>query len=299
VVFAGGTVFKALHPISGRQPLALLRSALGVATATRAMRKPLALVGVGAGALPGRSARSLTRSIVRRADLLVLRDEDSARVLADAGAPPPFRVGADAAWTTLDAPAQPSAQGDAVIVALSRLAGGAGLARRLALVLAPAARAGLRVRLQPWQLPWDRDLARSVAASVDADVEIVPPPADLADARNLFAGARLVVALRFHALMAAAAAGTPAVAVAHEPKLSGLGRRLGYTVVEPTGPPEPLGQAILAAADRPPASAEAIAVERARAEQGMALLRVVLSGGRSDESAAVEGLDLVPETWIE
>ena len=34
VVFAGGTVFKALHPISGRHPLALLRSALGVATAT-------------------------------------------------------------------------------------------------------------------------------------------------------------------------------------------------------------------------------------------------------------------------
>jgi polysaccharide pyruvyl transferase WcaK-like protein len=299
VVFAGGTVFKALHPISGRHPLALLRSALGVATATRAMRKPLALVGVGAGALPGRTARSLAHSIVRRADLLVLRDEDSARVLAEAGAPPPFRVGADAAWTTLDAPAQPSAQGDAVIVALSRLAGGAGLARRLALVLAPAARAGLRVRLQPWQLPWDRDLAHRIAASLDADVEIVPPPADLADARNLFAGARLVVALRFHALVAAAAAGTPAVAIAHEPKLSGLGRRLGYTVVEPTGPPEPLGQAILAAADRPPASAETIAVERARAEQGMALLRVVLSGGRSDESAAVEGLDLAPEAWIE
>ena len=250
-------------------------------------------------ALPGRSARTLTRAIVRRADLLVLRDEDSARVLADAGAPPPFRVGADAAWTTLDAPAQPSAQGDAVIVALSRLAGGAGLARRLALVLAPAARAGLRVRLQPWQLPWDRNLARDVAASIDADVEIVPPPADLADARNLFAGARLVVALRFHALVAAAAAGTPAVALAHEPKLSGLGRRLGYPVIEPTGPPEAVGRAILAAADSPPASAEAIAVERARAEQGMALLRVVLSGGRSDESAAVEGLDLAPEAWIE
>ena len=68
--------------------------------ATRAMRKPLALVGVGAGALPGRSARTLTRAIVRRADLLVLRDEESAGVLADAGAPTPFRVGADAAWTT-------------------------------------------------------------------------------------------------------------------------------------------------------------------------------------------------------
>ena len=50
-------------------------------------------------------------------------------------------------------------------------------------------------------------------------------------------------ALRFHALVAAAAAGTPAVALAHEPKLSGLGRRLGYPVIEPTGPPQALGRA--------------------------------------------------------
>ena len=63
-------------------------------------------------------------------------------------------------------------------------------------------------------------------------------------------------------------------------------------------PPEPLGQTILAAADRPPASPDAVAAERARAEEGMALLRVVLSGGRSDESAAVGGLDLAPEAWI-
>src|SRR5207244_3721368 len=34
VVFAGGTVFKTLHPRSGRRPLELLRNGLGVATAT-------------------------------------------------------------------------------------------------------------------------------------------------------------------------------------------------------------------------------------------------------------------------
>lgn len=298
VVFAGGTVFKALHPLTGRHPHALLRSGLGVASAAKALRKPLALVGVGAGALSGPAARALARAIVRRADLLVLRDEESAQVLADAGAPPPFRVGADAAWSALDLPDAPRAQGDALIVALSRLAGGPGLAQRIALVLGPAARAGLRVRLQPWQLPWDLELARNVVSALDAASEIVPPPADLDDARNLFAGARLVVAYRFHALAAAAVAGTPAVAIAHEPKFAGLGRRLGHAVVDPTGPPDALGRAILDAADRPPASSETIARERARAEEGMALMRLVLSGGRSDDHAAVSGLDLAPEAWI-
>jgi polysaccharide pyruvyl transferase WcaK-like protein len=302
VVFAGGTVFKTLHPACGRPPLSLLRSARALSLATTAQRTPLALVGVGAGSLHGGRARALARGIVRRSDLLVLRDEESAGVLARAGAPAPFRVGADAAWTLLDPPAAPTAKGDAVIVALSHLAGGAGLARRLSLVLAPLVGAGLRVRLQPWQVvhgaPDDLDLARMIASRLDGDVQIVPPPADLADARTLFAGARLVIALRFHALVAAAAAGVPAAAVAHEPKLAGLGRRLGLPVVAPAGPPEAMARTILATIDHPAATPEAIDRERRLAEEQMALLRVLLSGGRSAESADVGGLELAPEAWV-
>ena len=61
-------------------------------------------VGVGADDLPGREARPLARWLVRHTDLLVLRDEESAAVLAAAGAPTPFRVGADPAWTLLGRP---------------------------------------------------------------------------------------------------------------------------------------------------------------------------------------------------
>jgi polysaccharide pyruvyl transferase WcaK-like protein len=263
---------------------------------------PLAGVGLGVGTLQGNRARALARGIVRRCDLLVLRDEESAALLARAGAPAPFRVGADPAWTLVEPPAGPTAGGDAVIVALSHLAGGAGLARRLARVLEPVVRAGLRVRLQPWQVirgaPDDLDLARMVAGRLDGDVQIVPPPAGLDDARDLFAGARLVVALRFHALTAAAAAGVPFVAVAHEAKLAGLGRRLGQPVVPPAGPPEAIARTILRAVDHPPPSRAAIERETRLAGGQMALLRVVLSGGRSDEAAAVGGLELAPEAWV-
>ena len=304
VVFAGGTVFKTLHPRSGRRPLELLRNGLGVAAATRAAGVPLALMGVGAAPLPTRRARALARGIVNRADLLVLRDADSARLLADAGAPAPFRVGADASWTRIQSPPAPSARGDAVIVALSHLAGGPGLAARLALVLTPLQRAGLRLRLQPWQVSDgasdDLGLARAVAAQLPAEAQIVPPPATLDDARDLFAGARLVVALRFHALVAAAAAGVPAIAYAHEAKLAGLGARLGQAVVRPAGTVDNVGSAMLAAIedDIAPASPEAINRERERARTGMALLRLLLRGGRGPEGAAVSGLELVPTGWI-
>jgi polysaccharide pyruvyl transferase WcaK-like protein len=305
VVFAGGTVFKTLHARSGRRPLELLRNGLAVAAATSAAGVPLALMGVGAAPLATRRARALARGIVNRADLLVLRDTHSAGLLAEAGAQAPFRVGADASWTRVEAPQAPSARGDAVIVALSHLAGGPGLAARLALVLAPMQRAGLRLRLQPWQVLGkgaadDLMLARSIAAQLPAPAQIVPPPATLDDARDLFAGARLVVALRFHALVAAAAAGVPAIAYAHEAKLAGLGERLGQAVVRPPGTAEGVGAAMLAAIEDgiAPASPEAIARERDRAREGMALLRLLLSGGRGAESATVSGLELVPTGWI-
>jgi polysaccharide pyruvyl transferase WcaK-like protein len=306
VVFAGGTTFKLLHPRSGRRPLELLRNGLGVAAAARAAGAPVALMGVGAAPLSTRRPRALARAIVNRADLLVLRDADSARLLAEAGAPSPFRVGADASWTRIEPPEAPSARGDAVIVALSHLAGGPGLAARLALVLAPLQRAGLRLRLQPWQVLEARDaeddvaLARAVAAQLPAPAEIVPPPATLEDARDLFAGSRLVVALRFHALVAAAAAGVPAIAYAHEAKLAGLGARLGQPVVRPAGMAEAVGSSMLNAIEDgvEPASAEAIRRERERARAGMALLRLLLTGGRGAEGAAISGLELVPTGWI-
>jgi polysaccharide pyruvyl transferase WcaK-like protein len=308
IVFAGGTVFKTLHPRSGRRPLELLRNGLAVAAAASVAGTPLALNGVGAAPLPTRRARALARGIVHRAALLILRDAESARLLADAGAPAPFRVGADASWTRIEAPTAPSARGDAVIVALSHLAGGPGLAARLARVLAPLQRAGLRLRLQPWQVHSDDDgdgaddlaLARALAQQLPAPAEIVPPPATLDDARDFFAGARLVVALRFHALVAAAAAGVPAIAYAHEAKLAGLGKRLGQPVVQPAGTPATVGNAVLAAIEDGvlPAPPEAIEHERDRARAGMALLRLLLSGGRSSERAAVSSLDLVPTGWI-
>jgi polysaccharide pyruvyl transferase WcaK-like protein len=303
VVFAGGTVFKLLHPSAGRRPLSLLAQGMAVATAAKTLRRPLALVGVGAGRLPRRRARVLASAIVRSADLCVLRDEDSATLLAEAGAPAPLRVGADAAWACLDVPESPVRRGDAVIVALSHHAGGASLALRLARVLSPLAMLGLRLRLQPWQVTGGRHddlaLARAVAARLDGRAEIVPPPTGLDDACTLFAGARLVVALRFHALMAAGATGVPAVAIAHEPKLAAMARRLGQPAIAPEGDPADLARAMLHAAEHAlPPSTAAVALERTRAEHGMRLLRLLLDGGRGADAADVEGLELLPQGWI-
>jgi polysaccharide pyruvyl transferase WcaK-like protein len=327
IVVAGGTVFKTLHPACGRPRHALLARAAGLATLARAMRKPFALVGVGAGTLDTRLSRRLARFIVRCSDLLVLRDEESAARLAAAGAPTPFRVGADAAWTLLPhVPARvpstsqmpttvaiPAGGGHApvpldetaapapIVVALSHLAGGEELADRLADGLEPLLEEPHQVQLQPWQRDGgdggDAELAAELRERLGA-VELLDPPRDIVAARDSFRDAAAVVALRFHAVPAAAAAGVPLVAYAHEPKLAGGARRLGQHTVAPDAAPELLAERVMAAVDATPPSAEAVETERARAEDGFRLLRVLLARGRSTEAAEVDGLPLRPEEWL-
>jgi polysaccharide pyruvyl transferase WcaK-like protein len=307
VVFAGGTVFKALGPTCGRAPLSLLRRGLVMAAGAGALGRPLAMVGVGAGALPTAPARTLARRLVRRADLLVLRDDESAALLTGAGAPTPFRVGADPAWTLFeDAPesAAERARGDGVLVVLSHHAGGPRLAARLAAALAPVVAAGVPLVLQPFQVGGvhgtgldDLELGRAVRDRLGGVPELIVPPADLCEARDLIREFGAVVALRFHAAIAAAAAGTPFVAYAHEPKLASVGRRLRQPVVDPAAPVTALGEAALAALDGPPAAAPAVKAEVARAEEGFRLLHLVLTRGRGRPADDVSGLPLAPVPW--
>src|SRR5690554_5815034 len=94
LVVGGGTVFKTLHPTSGRRPHSLLLRTLAITRAARSRGITVSMVGVGAGRLPTPRARRLARAVATHADLLVLRDEESATVLAEAGVPTPLRVGA-------------------------------------------------------------------------------------------------------------------------------------------------------------------------------------------------------------
>jgi polysaccharide pyruvyl transferase WcaK-like protein len=238
------------------------------------------------------------RAIVRAADLLILRDDESAGHLADIGAPTPFRVGADAAWTLLPDPETRRAADGPVVVALSHLAGDRYLAEHLAAGLEPIADAGIPVRLDPWQPDGDAELATEVATRLGGRAEIAAPPADLTAARDDMTGARLVIAQRFHALVAAASAGTPVLAVAHEPKLSGLAGRLDLPVVAPDAPAHSFAGSVLSALDTAPADPELVRLERTAAEEGFRMLRVLLARGRSDEAEHLDGLSLRPEEWL-
>jgi polysaccharide pyruvyl transferase WcaK-like protein len=298
VVVGGGTVFKSLRPSTGRHPTALLRNACALTAAARATGKQIAMVGVGAGDLRSKTARSLTRWLVRHVDLLVLRDEESASALSDVGAPAPFWIGADPAWSArprlIDERDHATDRRPSVTVALSHHAGDEHLFAKLAEAIAPLCR-DHDVRLQPWQTGTGGDdvaIARRLCDRLGGAARIIDPPTDLDAATATYANDRLVIALRFHALVAAGQAGTRTLAVSHEPKLAGISRRLRQVSVPVDAAAAVITAAIQQALESEPPTAAAVGNEAAMARHTLQLLRLLLDGGALDEPSHLAGLPL-------
>jgi polysaccharide pyruvyl transferase WcaK-like protein len=298
VMVGGGTVFKTLHPSSGRRAHSLLANTLALTSLARWRDTPVAFVGVGADELRGGVARRLARRIAPRAALLVLRDEESASVLTDAGVTPPFWIGADLGWQLFRGglPFRRS-HGDGpprVTVALSHLAGSGAdhVAERLGTALAGLEAEGWDITLQPWQSgTGDLSIAHRLRDQVPtARLDSVPD--DLVAAARRFAHDDLVVAMRFHALVAAGAAGTRTVALAHEPKLAGLARRLNQIGVAPDASVAVLAAALDWARDHDPPSNRAVTREIELAEHTLRLARLLVEEGRLDHPEQLPALQL-------
>lgn len=278
VVVATATVFKVLHPASGRRRHSLLVNTLAMGLATRAVGRPMVMAGVGVGSLDGVLSRALSRGIVAVAGGVEVRDEESAALLASAGVRRPVAVGADVVWTLFPEAASRQVQPPRprrVLVALSHLAGGPELNQALAGALDLLVEQGLSVVLQPWQVAQDLPMARDVADLMRHPAEIAPAPADVRQAAATMADAGVVLGLRFHSVVAAAGAGVPFVAVSHEPKLAGLARRLEQPAVEPTADAATLAGVALDALGGPPPSADGVEAQRRAAAEIIAGLRRV------------------------
>ena len=258
------------------------------------------------GSLPDWWSKALARFIERHSNLLILRDEESATELIRAGSPSPLRIGADPAWTLLTPPdARTRPAGTIRIIPSVFAIGSDGWDGTIARIHETATRllaAGFKVELQAWQQAPrprqmdDRLIVETLARQLGPAVEVVARPPSIGAAVQSMAGSRTVISFRFHALVAAAAAGVPAVAVAHEAKLRAMARRLGQrTVPVDFNPPELVDQ--VTKSMRGPSPAPALIKEQiAMAEEGFRLLRILLSGGRSDEADSLGALPLASST---
>ena len=253
VIIGGGGLF---HDYWGIDPASVLAghyygiSFLASPAAVAALEGiPLAMYGVGVGPLASDTARRLTRSVFDLAGAATVRDQASYDLLTEIG------VAADRVETAADPAFRlPTPTGDEIAAAANDI----GLDR--------TDRLRLGVVLREWSIgppqdAWLAEVAHAVdglVADHDAEVVLVPfqdlegeaedgrlagtlcnrlrqparaavvaPVRGVAHARALLAGCDLVIGMRLHAVVFAASAGVPVVALSYSPKVRHLARRLG------------------------------------------------------------------------
>ena len=206
--------------------------------AGRAWGTPLAAVGLGAGPLDTRLAQALTRVTLAPLRCLTTRDPASARVLERLGIGP-ATVAGDLA---LALPVPDVAVGERLVVSLRpwrarrrrlpvAVAGGraavpgwfaAGVASALD---AAAVATGLEVRFVALQGERDGPLHDQVADRMRTSATACRPGLD--GVVDEVARGRVVVAMRYHALVAALLGGRPGVALGYSPKVAALAGDVG------------------------------------------------------------------------
>lgn len=271
VVVAGGNIHG-----HARRHLAPWTAGVGaldtLARMASATRVPFAVVGVGVDNLRSSHQRRQARHLVKRVDMLVLRDEHAAISLAAAGAPTPLRVGADPAWASLR-PRPRSRAGSSVLVVVEP---SFATDRTPALVdaIGPVAATGAAVHLQPMtgmDVDGLTDLAAAVRARIDGEVGVLDPPGHLDELTARMGDHRLVVAPTISSLIAAAAAGAAIVAVGREPGVVPLARRLGQRSVPGHTSTAVLGRAIVLGLEQDPVDRTRVDEEIRRAADGVEL----------------------------
>lgn len=197
---------------------------------------PTYFLGHTIGPLRGRAAKRLVRATLSRANLVTVREQRSAALLAELGVPDGrWRVVPDLAFALTPSTAQTDAllrrsglQGtrflvvsvrrhpyrrdadtDRMLAEVSKFAREAvkiGLAERVA-VVAQA--------LGPTAIEDDRDISRQLAAAIGSNAVFLDEDLSSAELAGIYGGAIAVVAVRLHAAILAMTAGTPALAIGY------------------------------------------------------------------------------------
>lgn len=217
---------------------------LGMHALARRAGCRIAWVGQGIGPLRRGWARRWVARAAGGAETIVVRDPASADLLRAMGVSR-VQVGADLSFLLPEADIEYGWQvlqeigvgRDSVLIALAprRWAGaGADVDALLAELMQYARQEwGARALLLAMQAERDGEVVREVAAKVSEAVAL-SQPLSVRDVQSVLACCQVVIGVRLHALMLAAASGVPALAVSYDPKVRAFWEQVAPEyVVEP------------------------------------------------------------------
>lgn len=218
----------------------------------RRAHRPCMIYAQGVGPLRHRLSRRLAVAAVNAADLVTLRDEESCRLLRELGVRRELQVTADPVWgltpahpvtapeshwvVSLRPWPQPNPRFDQALPAFTET------------VRTQAQASGCNLRFLAMQPHWDGPVAARLAQAG----EQLTVPADPREILSLAGSGSLMLGMRLHALIFAAAHARPCVAIDYDPKVAALAKLLKVPQVSVCESPavvrERLAQAVAPAA---------------------------------------------------
>jgi polysaccharide pyruvyl transferase CsaB len=202
---------------------------------------PVVVVGQGIGPIRRRWVRRVAAAVFNRVQAISVRDRETVRTLASLGVRVPVHQGADLA---LLAPAAPPERGRTLLAACG-ISAEAGI---LAVAIRPwphlqrvadlgaaikqfAVRRGLQIIVLPFDRQRDQVVSATLAAGTGGRVVETASPADLL---AVVGCTHLVLGVRLHSLVFAAAQSVPAVGLAYDPKVQAFAEDAGLPDVLPS-----------------------------------------------------------------
>lgn len=183
----------------------------------------------GVGPLNSSKSRKLARAMFQNADIVTVRDPDSANLLREIGVSREVEVTADPVWN-LPFEAQPK-RAKTWGVALRSWPGAPdnSLPRLVGALRATANSQNATLRFLPMQPGPDNEI---LAGLVNAGEILETRGASPGEILALAASFDLMIAMRLHALIFAASAGVPVVALNYDPKVASLATLLGAPLLQ-------------------------------------------------------------------
>jgi polysaccharide pyruvyl transferase CsaB len=210
-----------LQDRTSARPVAYYAGVMGLA---RLARRPYVIHAQGLGPIRRRPNRALAEMALRAAAHVSLRDAGSIALVRELGVRRAVELVPDPAIVLRPA----RGDGGQVVVAVRSWAD------RLdhLLPIREAVRvlsADHRILALPMHEPMDREPSAIVTDGIPG-ATVVPPEASLHERMALMGSASLVIGMRLHALVLAAAAGVPGVAISYDPKVDAFASRVGMPI---------------------------------------------------------------------
>lgn len=244
-----------------------------------AAKKPAMIYAQGIGPLNKTISQKLTRAALQSAStrIVTLRDPDSKTLLNSIGVTRPIEITADPVWDLLDEKRTASVSDRLRWCVSLRSWPDASTpdaeAKVLKAIRDAAKHSGATLKFLAMQPARDRALIESLGVAPEEilDTENLHPR----EIMRLAAQSTLMIAMRLHALIFAAAQGVPCVAVSYDPKVKSLAKLIGAPVIENASESE-LAKLQAAATEAQPPSTLVIEDMKAKARRNAELAAALI-----------------------